>query len=604
MMLETGPVFALLGKWATNKALDWLAARLNKPGLKRGIGSALEEWIEMDVPSDLRFNEKDLSFINTYQILGDQTPGGSMGKVCDLFEKKTVPPESLWFEALMERWVQISTQESLEKAVPRFYQLAEKARAEECLRELAKRIWWACTNDSHFVGTTLIEAAQRNEFQLMEIRELLQRNITPEEHEQKLKQREKEFRGNIATAHAEEKFLYEKALHKVQDQLSHLQQSYDETVQWFAENCMELASLKQQTDIPALWIQQAEDALLKGDTEIADAIFKQIHEKAEQAIDQKSQQAAAARYRRGILAEESLRYKEAYDHFTEAARLQPEDAQYLNAAGDIARIMCHYQEAISYYEQALANDLKTYGEGHPAVASRYNNLGSAWKNLGDYCKAVNYSEQALASDLKTYGEDHPSVARKRSNLGEVWRCLGDYHKGIGEARCSDEYNTAIGYYQQALPSLLATYGDDHFDVAICRNNLGLAWKSLGDYRKAINYLEQALASDLKTYGEDHPAVATDRNNLGSAWDGVGDFRKAIGFYNLALASDLKTYGEDHLDVAKDRYNLGAALESLGEFQKAVGYFEQALAVCEAKLGREHHRTVSVRNSLKRALGQL
>ena len=75
-----------------------------------------------------------------------------------------------------------------------------------------------------------------------------------------------------------------------------------------------------------------------------------------------------------------------------------------------------------------------------------------------------------------------------------------------------------------------------------RNNLGEAYRALGEYRKAIGYFEQALESDLKTYGEDHPNVARDRNNLGSAYDSLGEYKKAMGYYEQALASGLKTYG--------------------------------------------------------------
>jgi tetratricopeptide (TPR) repeat protein len=69
---------------------------------------------------------------------------------------------------------------------------------------------------------------------------------------------------------------------------------------------------------------------------------------------------------------------------------------------------------------------------------------------------------ALKSDLKTYGEDHPAVARDRNNLGGAWRALGEYDK-------------AIKYLELALKSTLNTYGEDHLNVAICRNNLGMVW---------------------------------------------------------------------------------------------------------------------------------
>ena len=79
---------------------------------------------EDDVPKNLRFNEKDLNFTET-----KDTPGDSIGKIIKLIESKTVPQESLWFEALMARWAQISAQESTQKAVPQFYQSAEKTGA-------------------------------------------------------------------------------------------------------------------------------------------------------------------------------------------------------------------------------------------------------------------------------------------------------------------------------------------------------------------------------------------------------------------------------------------------------------------------------------------
>jgi hypothetical protein len=40
-------------------------------------------------------------------------------------------------------------------------------------------------------------------------------------------------------------------------------------------------------------------------------------------------------------------------------------------------------KAIGYYEQALAIDRAVYGDNHPKVATRLNNLGSACFALGE-----------------------------------------------------------------------------------------------------------------------------------------------------------------------------------------------------------------------------
>lgn len=88
---------------------------------------------------------------------------------------------------------------------------------------------------------------------------------------------------------------------------------------------------------------------------------------------------------------------------------------------------------------------------HQLTGSRPNHygvLGLAWHSLGQYEKAIGYYGQALASDLKTYGEDHHRVATDRNNLGLAWYSLGQYEK-------------AIGYLEQALDLFKRSLGEDH-----------------------------------------------------------------------------------------------------------------------------------------------
>ena len=79
-----------------------------------------------------------------------------------------------------------------------------------------------------------------------------------------------------------------------------------------------------------------------------------------------------------------------------------------------------------------------------------------------------------------------------------------------------EYSKAIEYYELALVSDLKTYGEEHPDVAIDRNNLGSVYKALGDYPKAIEYLELAYKTMLTVFGDNHPSTKTVKNNLDTA----------------------------------------------------------------------------------------
>ncbi|WP_143108756.1 tetratricopeptide repeat protein, partial [Bathymodiolus thermophilus thioautotrophic gill symbiont] len=279
---------------------------------------------------------------------------------------------------------------------------------------------------------------------------------SPEQYEQGLNRREKEVTERLQQAHDKEKQLLEVELAKIQVKQNNLHPSYEKYIAELKERIAELEQFKSSN--PQLF-NKAIGALKQGKNKVADDLFAQVEKNNVYAI----KTVAEASFQRANIAEDEIRYADALAHYQKAYRLTPKNTLYLNKLGFIYNILGKYKEAIKYYELALKNGLKVYGEDHPKVATYRNNLGLSWKKLGKYKKAIEYYELALKSDLKTYGEDHPQVA-------------------------------------------------------ISRNNLGSAWESLGKHKKAIEYYELALKSDLKTYGEDHPKVAIRRNNLGSAWE--------------------------------------------------------------------------------------
>ncbi|MBI4383763.1 MAG: tetratricopeptide repeat protein [Nitrospinae bacterium] len=305
----------------------------------------------------------------------------------------------------------------------------------------------------------------------------------------------------------------------------------------------------------------------------------------EAAEDRAIQKTAQTRFAKAQVYELKLDSPNALKYYETAARLDPENTNYLNQTGFVLYALGQYDRAIEYFERALESDLKTFGPEHPSVANRWNNLGEVWRNKGQYDKAIEYLEKALASYLKTLGPEHPQVAISWNNIGEAWRGKGQYDK-------------AIGYFEKAVESDLKTFGPEHPTVAKDWNNLGVGWHSKEDYGKAIEYLEKALASDLKTLGEDHPNVANRWNNLGGVWHSQGDYSKAIGYFEKALASGLKTFGEDHPYIANRWINLGGAWHSKGDYDRAIEYLEKARAVFQ-KANLPHYLNI-VEGGLEKA----
>ncbi|WP_088243909.1 tetratricopeptide repeat protein [Calothrix rhizosoleniae] len=81
---------------------------------------------------------------------------------------------------------------------------------------------------------------------------------------------------------------------------------------------------------------------------------------------------------------------------------------------------------MDYLKQTLAIS-KEIGN-RLGVANSLNNLGLAYRNLGDYKKAIDYHQQSLKID-KEIG-NRLGVANSLGNLGNTYHSLGDYKKPL------------------------------------------------------------------------------------------------------------------------------------------------------------------------------
>lgn len=317
--------------------------------------------------------------------------------------------------------------------------------------------------------------------------------LTLQQYEAGLKRREKELETRFVNAQANDRQHLEDQLHAIQVRLQDTKKSYQEHIEDLRKRIAQLESIRGQA--PDELLNKTQQALANGDTEQVDRLLHQMETQTANA----NNVTAEANYQRCQIAEDEIRYRQAFTLCQRAVQLAPDRTDYLSYLADLAHTLGEHEKAVEYYEQALANYLNTYEEDHPGVVISRNNLGATWDSLGEYKKAISYYEQALASDLKTYGEDHPNVAIDRNNLGMAWLALGEYEK-------------AIVYLEQALASDLKTYGKDHPQVATYQNNLGGAWHALGEYKKANDYLAQALAGFEKVLGENHPNTRGVRAN--------------------------------------------------------------------------------------------
>ncbi|WP_218929194.1 tetratricopeptide repeat protein, partial [Actinomyces bowdenii] len=221
-------------------------------------------------------------------------------------------------------------------------------------------------------------------------------------------------------------------------------------------------------------------------------------------------------------------------------------------------------EAVTLFEQVLADRVRVLGPDHPSTLVSRNNLAGAYVPVGDLKRAVPLYEQTLADRERVLGADHPDTLVSRNNLAGAYESVGDLGR-------------AIPLYEQTLADCERVLGADHPDTLVSRNNLAGAYRSVGDLGRAVPLYEQTLADRQRVLGADHPSTLVSRNNLAYAYRSVGDLGRAIPLYEQTLADHERVLGADHPSTLVSRNNLAYAYRSVGDLGRAIPLYEQTLA---------------------------
>ena len=241
-------------------------------------------------------------------------------------------------------------------------------------------------------------------------------------------------------------------------------------------------------------------------------------------------------------------------------------------------------EAEAMHRRALAIYLKALPEGHPDIALSYNNLALTLRAQGKPAEADALHRRALAIRLKALGEAHPHTATSYNNLAETLRSQGK------QAEAEAMHRRALALRLKALP-------EGHPDIATSYINLAGALSDQGKHAEAEAMHRRALAIWLKALPEGHPDIATSYGNLAATLRDQGKPAEAEAMLRRALAIRLKALGEAHPDTAVSYNNLAATLGAQGKQAEAEAMQRRALAIWLKALGEAHPLTARCYNSL-------
>ncbi len=225
--------------------------------------------------------------------------------------------------------------------------------------------------------------------------------------------------------------------------------------------------------------------------------------------------------------------------------------------GNAYKSLGNFKTAIEFYEhcQKIATEV-----GDKAMEkSTYGNLADAYDCLGDFKTAIEYQERCLKIEREV--GDKVNEGRTCGNLGNAYEGLGDF-------------KTAIDYYERCL-KIAREVGDKAIE-GYAYGNLGSVYRSLGNFKTAIEYNERCLkiAEEVGDKTGEQMAYC----NLGNAYQSLQDFKTAIDYFKRCVEVS-KEVGDKSTEGSMYG-NLGIAYKSLGNFKTAIEYHERCLKIVQ------------------------
>ncbi|MGL5083700.1 MAG: tetratricopeptide repeat protein [Microcoleaceae cyanobacterium] len=217
------------------------------------------------------------------------------------------------------------------------------------------------------------------------------------------------------------------------------------------------------------------------------------------------------------------------------------------------------------------------------VQKRANDLTTAHERAIDYFWSHRRTEVA-ADDSREVVAEYEETFYHQCQLGRYINAADTLFVFEEFLRRRGYAQTLVDLFSQLYTNWQPTPDQQQTYAAVC-NNLGSAYRSLGQYQKAIEFHQQSLAIRREigeAFGTSialRQGEANSLGGLGNAYQFLGQYQKAIEFHQQSLAIQREIGDRD--GEANSLFNMGNALARLDQHYEALQSFQQALAIYEA-----------------------
>lgn len=244
--------------------------------------------------------------------------------------------------------------------------------------------------------------------------------------------------------------------------------------------------------------------------------------------------------------------------------------EYFRQAGNQAVSRSAFQEAVAYFEQALAA-LKHLPES-PATLQQAFDLRMELRSW-----LVKFADLKRILDNLHKAEAIAEVQGDRRGLGLVCAHMSQYQGQMGNSE------QAVAYGERAL-AIAMELGDSPLQI-MAHQRLGIACQLVGDYRRAVQLLKWNIASlrgELmrERFGTGSLPAGQSRSYTALSLSFLGEFVEAVSIAEEAvrIADEADTaYGQVYA-----AYATGFTYLFKGDFDRALPLLEQTLRRCQVK----------------------
>ncbi|XP_060115464.1 clustered mitochondria protein homolog [Heteronotia binoei] len=190
------------------------------------------------------------------------------------------------------------------------------------------------------------------------------------------------------------------------------------------------------------------------------------------------------------------------------------------------------KEGCELISEALNLFNNVYGAMHVEICACLRLLARLNYIMGDYSEALSNQQKAVLMSERVLGIEHPNTIQEYMHLALY--CFAN-----------SQLSTALGLLYRARYLLLLAFGEDHPEMALLDNNIGLVLHGVMEYDLSLRFLENALLINSKYHGAKSLKVALSHHLVARVYESKAEFRSALQHEKEGYTIYKNQLGEHH-----------------------------------------------------------